>query len=95
MLQQTILTASFETSCHSRIVDLRFQALAEATPRGSLAAFLWPIAGFQGGFAVALLAGGNDHVQVSRYIVNQALDRSKRDTAHGTLFSSSEGFVLP
>jgi hypothetical protein len=34
-------------------------------------------------------------VQVSRHIMDQALDRSKRDTTHGTLFSFSEGFVLP
>src|SRR5208282_5753451 len=34
--------------------------------------------GFQGGFAVPLLAGRNDDVQVSRQIVDQALDRSKR-----------------
>src|ERR1700686_1913674 len=32
----------FETSCRSRTVGPRFQALAGATPRGSLAAFLWP-----------------------------------------------------
>jgi len=42
MLRQTILATSFETICRSRTVGPRFQALAGATPRGSLAAFLWP-----------------------------------------------------
>jgi hypothetical protein len=51
--------------------------------------------GFQGGFAVALLAGSYDDVQVSGHIVDQALDWSQRDTAHGTLSPSSEGFVFP
>src|ERR1700686_4746382 len=32
----------FETSCRSRTVGPRFPALAGATLRGSLAAFLWP-----------------------------------------------------
>src|SRR4029077_19704326 len=42
MHQGTRLATSLGTSCHSRIVDLRFQALVAATPRGSLAASLWP-----------------------------------------------------
>src|ERR1700694_4556228 len=32
----------FEISCHSRSVGPRFRALPGATPRESLAAFLWP-----------------------------------------------------
>src|ERR1700687_67484 len=40
----TFLIFSFETNCRSRTVDPLFQALAGATPRGSLAAFLWPTA---------------------------------------------------
>ena len=38
---------------------------------------------FQGGFAEALFAGSNNDVQVSRHIMDQALDWNKWDTAHG------------